>query len=306
MVFRSPAVILNEYAYVWYYRMLHGISKGERIVSLRGDLNRHQLHYFNRAENILHMSRYLISDANIAKYAELIMQFRPKAIFAYPSSVYSLARLLQKNNYKIHVPLIFTSSETLLSYQRETVESFFGGKMFDWYGNVERTIALGQCEHGNYHEMPMYSVTTYTEKGIVTTPLINRAFPLIRYLVDDKITKLNMTCPCGKQHVIKSIEGRVSDALVLPDGTNIGVAGLDQIFRDVDNILYAQIIQDDQDHINVNVVQTPGYSDRNGQHLMSNIRERLPESLRVTVNKIEEEEIIKTKSGKLLLANTFL
>lgn len=301
MVYRSSSVILNEYAYVWYYRMRHGIKKGEPVVSLRGDLNMHQMYYFNKVENILYMSRYLISQANIAKYAELIEAFKPKAIFAYPSSVYSLAHLLEKNNYDIKVPLIFTSSETLFGYQRQKIESYFEGKMFDWYGNVERTIAIGQCEFGNYHEMPLYSVNDYTDKGIITTALINKAYPLIKYFVDDKITKLNEVCGCGKQHVIKAIEGRMSDALVLPDGTHIGVAGLDQIFRDVDNIQYAQIIQDEPDHINVNLVQSPQYSDANRDHLMKNIRLRLPETVRVTFHKINEEEIIKTKAGKFKL-----
>ncbi|MBA4167037.1 MAG: phenylacetate--CoA ligase family protein [Chitinophagaceae bacterium] len=301
MVYRSSSVILNEYAYVWYYRMSHGIKKGERIVSLRGDLDMHQMHYFNKSENILYLSRYLLSQANIAKYAALIRDFKPKAIFAYPSSVYSLAHLLEKNNYDIKVPLIFTSSETLFGYQREKIESFFSGKMFDWYGNVERTIAIGQCDFGNYHEMPLYAVNDYTDTGIITTPLINKAYPLIKYFVDDKIAKLNETCGCGKQHIIKAIEGRMSDALVLADGTHIGVAGLDQIFRDVDNILYAQIIQDQHDHIKINLVQTPEYSDHNRDHLMKNLRLRLPMSVRVTFNKISEEEIIKTKSGKFKL-----
>ena len=301
MVYRSSSVILNEYAYVWYYRMSHGIKKGEPIVSLRGDLDMHQMYYFNKSENILYMSRYLISQANIAKYAELITEFKPKAIFAYPGSVYSLAHLLKENNVDIKVPLIFTSSETLFGYQREKVESFFEGKIFDWYGNVERTIAIGQCNFGNYHEMPMYAVTDFTDTGIITTALINKAHPLIKYFVDDKIIKLNEVCGCGKQHIIKAIEGRMSDTLVLTDGTHIGVAGLDQIFRDVENILYAQIIQTEYDHIKANLVQTPEYSDHNQDHLMKNIRLRLPMSMRVTFNKIQEDEIIKTKAGKFKL-----
>jgi len=149
--------------------------------------------------------------------------------------------------------------------------------------------------------MPMYAVTDFTDTGIITTALINKAHPLIKYFVDDKIIKLNEVCGCGKQHIIKAIEGRMSDTLVLTDGTHIGVAGLDQIFRDVENILYAQIIQTEYDHIKANLVQTPEYSDHNQDHLMKNIRLRLPMSMRVTFNKIQEDEIIKTKAGKFKL-----
>ena len=301
MVYRSPSIILTEYAYVWYYRMAHGIRKGDPIVSLRGDLNMHKMHYFNKAENILYMSRYLISRANIAKYTELIADFKPKAIFAYPSSVFSLAHLLSETNAKIEVPLIFTSSETVYPHQREKIESYFKGKIFDWYGNVERTIAIGQCDFGNYHEMPLYSWNDFTDKGIITTSLINKSYPLIKYFVDDKISKLNETCGCGKHHIIKAIEGRMSDAIILADGTHIGGGGLGQIFKDVKNIRYAQMFQTAVDHIKINLVQNPEYSEADKNHLMKNLRERLPESVKVTFNKINEEEIIRTASGKFKL-----
>jgi len=300
-VYRTPMAIMNEYAYVWYYRMSHGIKKGDPIVSLRAKLKRDQLFYFNRAENILYISPFLLSQDNIGTIATILSDFKPKALFSYPSFMCNLAHLLKLKGYHLTIPLLFTSSETLYAHNRMKLEEYFHARIYDWYGNVERTIAIGECEYGNYHEMPLYSFNEYKEDGIITTGLINKSYPLIRYWVEDRIEKINDTCKCGKQHVIRSIEGRINDSLALKNGTFVSGLSVGYAFINVKNIRLAQIVQKDQNHIEVNVVGENGFCSDNRDELMKNLRERLPDDLSMNFNQVEEDSITKAKSGKFKL-----
>ncbi len=298
-VYRSFNSIITENAYLWHFRKQHGLNIGDPIVSLRGVLDRQQLKYYNSSENTLYLSSYLLNSQNIGKYYEELKRFSPRAILAYPSSVYSLVTLLEQKKYKINVPLIFTSSETLYLFQIDRIEKCLNGKIFDWYGNAERTIALGQCRFGNYHEMPLYSFNEYFDNGVVGTSLINKSFPLIRYYTDDIIKREQLLCSCGKNHVIKKIDGRSDDVVVLKDGTQIG--RLDVAFKGLNNILFSQIIQDEWDHIIVNIVPENEFTDIDREEVKTNIRNRVGESIKIDVRIINESELIKSTNNKFKL-----
>ena len=78
--------------------------------------------------------------------------FRPIAIEGYPSSLYSLALFLKDAELELNIPITFTSSETLLDYQRDLIEERLGTEIHDRYGMTERTIFLVEshnCRVGN-------------------------------------------------------------------------------------------------------------------------------------------------------------
>lgn len=298
-MYRSAGAILKENAYVWQYRTSQGLNLGDPFVSMRGVLDNKTLHYYNKAENTLYLSSYLLNKANIKKYAALLTEFKPKAIFAFPSSLFTLSNLLEEAGLHVEVPLLFTSSETLYPFQREKIENTLNARIFDRYSTAERTILLHECKHGNYHAAPKYGLSDFLEKGVITTAFINKAFPLIKYQIDDSFRYMDKSCECGKGKGISSIEGRVDDVVLLEDGTRIGRLGV--AFQGIPHLRYAQIIQEDTNGIKVNIVTTPDFKKPEQDLLEKKLRQRLNKSLEIIFNKVEECDIIKTHSGKFKL-----
>ena len=298
-LYRSAGSILKENAYVWQYRKTMGLAVGEKHISMRGVLDNKTLNYFNKSENALYLSSYLLSRANIKRYAKYIHDFRPKAIVAFPSSLFTMVNLFEQEGLHAHVPLLFTSSETLYPFQREKIESFFKGRIYDRYSTAERSILLHECEHGNYHEAPKYSFFEFKDKGVVTTSFINKAFPLIKYRIDDTFVMMDGPCACGKGTGVSSIEGRMDDVVVLEDGTRIGRLGV--AFQGIPHLRYAQIIQEKQGEILVNVVTADGFNNDNQGLLEKKLRQRLNNTLVIRFNKVKEDVIQKTRSGKFKL-----
>jgi phenylacetate-CoA ligase len=298
-VYRSPGSIIRENAYVWYFRSSHGLNVGDPIVSMRGKLDGSTLSYYNKAENTLYLSIYLLSPSNIRKYAQLIKEFQPKAICALPSTMFTFVNLLNQEEVDLHVPMVFTASSTLYPFQRDKIETTLSTKLIDWYGNAERTITLGQCPHGNYHEFPMYSLNEFRNNGVVTTSLTNRAFPLIRYFVDDKFTLLDGPCPCGREKAIRSVEGRFEDAVILADGRMVN--GLGIAFQGIHNLRYAQIIQERINHLKINLVAGPAFSKHDEEAILKKLHQRMNEEVEIEFHRVQESDIIRTPAGKFTL-----
>jgi phenylacetate-CoA ligase len=246
----------------------------------------------------LYISSFALNDKNIKKIIAVIKDFKPKAALGYPSSLYTIASWLVENNQELDIPLSFTSSESLLAFQEEKIKLAFNTKMYDWYGNAERTISLYR-EEGKYYEPFLYSINEYTQSNVITTSLINDYFPLIRYEVNDKIIASEDFNIEKKSFVVNSIEGRVEDYVVLLDGSKIG--RLDVVFKGVKNIKFAQIIQEEKFSVIVKIVKGTNFSTRDEAKLINNLVMKLGQDFKVHIQYINKEDLEITSSGKFKL-----
>ena len=121
IVYRDYESILNEHAYIWWYRINSGLNPKDRKISIRGDLNRETLYYLDKTSNTLFISSFALNDSNIKKMIPVIRDFNPKAALGYPSSLYTFAVWLEENNEELNIPLSFTSSESLLAFQERII-----------------------------------------------------------------------------------------------------------------------------------------------------------------------------------------
>ncbi len=71
------------------------------------------------------LSAFDLGEAALARYTSSIDQYRPEVMYGYASAFYVLARYLERVGWRRRFPLkaIFTTAETLLDFQRQTIES---------------------------------------------------------------------------------------------------------------------------------------------------------------------------------------
>jgi len=298
VVYRDYDSILNEHAYIWWYRINSGLNPKDRKISIRGDLNRDTIHYLDKASNTLFISSFALNDSNINKIIPIIIEFSPKAALGYPSSLYTIASWLEENNEMLNIPLSFTSSESLLAFQEEIINKTLNTKLFDWYGNAERTIALYR-EDSKYYEPLLYSINEYEKDRVITTSLINNYFPLIRYEVNDVIDCTGKYDFNKKSIIIGGIDGRVEDYVLLPDGTRIG--RLDVVFKGLNNVSMAQIIQKDKFTVDIRLVPLPTYSKNDELLLIKNLKSKLGNAINLNIVLVNKDQIEYSKSGKYKL-----
>lgn len=296
-VYESLSSVWRSQAYTYCSRRRDGFTYGQPIVSLRGNLDKTLTHLKVHISNTLYLSSYNINKSTVAVYYRLILGHNPVAIEGYPSSLYSLALLLKEADLELHIPVTFTSSETLLDYQRKLIEEQLGTEIYDRYGMTERTIYLLEAHnHNGYYEAPGYSINEYLEDGEICTSLVNEAFPMIRYRSND-VMEMMEAAEENPQIVVKRVEGRKEDFLRCKDGSRI--MRLDFLFKGVKHVKMSQLVQDEKGILEVCVVPESDFDGEDRKRIEHNLIARVGAgNIDYRIKLITEKEIRYTSRGK--------
>ena len=252
--------------------------------------------------------RVLISTQDpIENVIDRLANFKPDVIDAYPSFLLLLARELEKRGNVIQPRLVFASGELLDARSRKLINSAFEVEMFDVYGCTEAGCVAWECsEHAGYHINMDLVATEFVKNGehvtegetgeIILTPLFNYAMPLIRYRIGDIGAPSNEHCPCGRGlPLMKVLEGRFEDFIVLPSGRIITPLVTSRYFDNIEGIAEYRIIQKKRDDFVIRIVLEEGHND----YLLTQLSDRFKKGFGedVTIN-IEVLDVIPRK-GKL-------
>ena len=297
-VFEDWKSIWREQAYFYCYRKRCGYTYGQPLVSLRGNLGKKDTMMYVHISNTLYLSSYNINEQTVWAYYKGIEKRSPQAIEGYPSSLYNLALLLKDKGLYCNIPVCFTSSENLLDFQRQLIEERFQTKIFDHYGTTERTIRISESiKHDGYFEDPGYSINEYLKDRVVSTSLINSAFPLIRYQSSDVVILKENTK--DERVSIDKIQGRSGNCIKGKDGSIYNNAALTFILTYSHNIRYAQFIQKKNGKVLLNIVPEAVFSSQNLDELKQMIDLKIGLSnLELEINLIKEQDLIYTTRNK--------
>ena len=299
-----PAVRNLAWAGVSYQsrRVMFGVRKVCRF-----DQDKSPFWRFSPAEDMAYASVYHLSPKNIPAYLDFLRTYRPEMIMGYPSALHTIAQYaLEHNDKPSPVKAIFTTSETVTESHRQTIEEAWQCKIYDRYGAVEGCMLAFQCEHGRYHVSPEVGIIEIInaegqscvlgELGeVVCTGLNNLLQPLIRYRTGDVARwAIDQTCPCGREMpILDSIEGRVEDICITSDGRQM--LRFDTVFKGVENIREAQVVQEQLDLFAINLVPAAAFEEHDKQKIKENMRLHAG-NVKVDVRLVDH--IDRTTSGK--------
>lgn len=310
--YRDLHAINRENAFVWRCMMWAGLEPGAPRVWLRGDKivspDQNKPPYWRHvaADSMLMMSAYHLSESSASSYVDALEKFDPAVIQGYPSAVLLLARYLLSSGRPYRgkrLRGVVTSSETVTEEHRKVVRSAFGCTIIDWYGAMERMVAIGNCEHGSYHLMSDYSHVEFLplEDGtheVVGTGFDNFLMPFIRYRLGDSVVLAdpNYKCPCGRHFpVIEKIIGRLDDYIVTPSGRHVMM--MCNLLDGLKGLIEGQIRQEVPGEINVLLVSAPGQETANRDQVIASAATILGPDMVIRVEEVKE--IPRTKNGKL-------
>jgi phenylacetate-CoA ligase len=293
--------LIEEFATVWRMRRGFGVMNpidpnltfnGNIIVPFHQD----QPPFWRRSfyDHRTLFSVYHMTPKNLRSYADAVHSLPAEYIEGYPSAIHLIARTLLEMGRPVapgRIKAVFTSSESLLSFQRKTIERAFGAPVRDRYGVSEKVVSMTECREGSLHvdlEYCIVEVETVTETDdfetgpLLVTGLSNHATPLFRYRIGDVGTRSKHPCPCGRAgDVFLHVDGRIDDYVLTPDGRLVG--RLDHIFKAQFDVAEAQIIQISEASIDVLIVPRSSYSNASSRALMREIRARLGTEMKIKI-----------------------
>jgi phenylacetate-CoA ligase len=307
--------LAEEYASVWRMRRSFGVEgpatpnltfNGNIIVPFRQ--TQPPFWRMSAYDHRALFSVYHMTPRNLRDYVDAVLELPASYIEGYPSAIHLVARALLQEGRGFapgRMQAVFTSSESLLSFQRETIEKAFGAPVRDRYGVSEKVVSMTECAAGRLHvdmefcivEVEPAEETEETVTGpLLVTGLSNDATPFFRYRIGDVGTRWKRPCPCGRAgDVFLAVDGRIEDYVMTPDRRLIG--RLDHIFKQQYDVAEAQILQDTKEAVRIRVVPRSTWSDASERALRKEVRARLGDEIAVTVEIVND--IPREPNGKL-------
>jgi len=252
----------------------------------------------------LYLSPYHLSEEICRRFLQLLVEWRPRYLRGYPSSLYLLARAARHEGISLpSLRAAFTASESLLEHYRAEIEGSFGVPVFDHYGQAEITAMLHECErHEGMHVLSDYAYVEFLpaeQAGLhrmIATNLYNSAMPLIRYDTGDLVELAKKPCSCERNFpLVRRIIGRADQLLLHRDGFFIPSVNIYTYFAKQDGVLRFQIIQRDRHDVEVRIFPRAGV---NKQKLLEMIRQEMTLRFGGEVRVIPTEEFEQSGEGK--------
>jgi len=246
-----------------------------------------KIKYYNN-KRVLGVSKFHMDDTNLALYLKEMESFKPEWMLVQTSVLLRIIEFLKK--YDLQLPqsirYIELNGEMTPQFIRNNFNSFFNIPIADMYGAVEVNAIAYECPFHHKHILNQNVFVEETQDGeILVTSLQNKAVPLIRYSLGDRVHIESENCACGYEgKTIKIFEGRTTDRIKLENNSYIDpyvflycIEKTNLILNN--SIIQYKIIQPDIDNIVMSIVL-----DKNYTHWSAAIIDELKKNIQNVIN----------------------
>ncbi len=270
-----------------------------------------KLHIYRLVE----VSTLLEPDDILARLRNL----RPDVLNGYPGILARLMGLMgEQDRQAIRPRFVLTGAEALTQQQRAQIVRGLGVPVFDMYGCAEFNLVGWECKDtGQMHTCDDAVIVEVVQDGrpvatgergeLVATSLYSYAMPLIRYRLDDVVTKGCTCCPCGQPYsTVHAVQGRVAEHFLLPSGRMIHPFEISQVIRGEPGAWVAQyqLIQERQDLIVLQVVPLAAPSPERLASLANSVSALVGSDMKFEIRLVGD--ILPEKGGKYRLYRSLL
>jgi len=320
-LFATPERVAESFAAVWRQRRSFGAKVDDPNITFNGRMivpfrqRRPPFWRRNAWAGQTLFSVYHMAPANMPAYVQAVHDTPARYAQGYPSALHLVARAMLAEKRPLppgRLVAVFTSSESLLEFQRDVIAEAFAAPVRDHYACSELAVSMGACAQDRLHvDMeycivevePVEETADWVRGPLLVTGLGNEALPFLRYRIGDIGTRAKTPCPCGRPgDSFLSIEGRVEDYVATPDGRLIG--RLDHVFKQQTSVAEAQIVQKRPDRILVFVVPSADWRDSSEALLVQEIRKRLGDEIGISVELTDA--IPREPNGKFRAVKSYL
>ena len=268
---------VNERSYTWaaYWRWLSWmrLERGDKTATVWGQPIIDDSKYKKMMHGILsliyneiRLNSFDLTEDAMGSFSKRLIKYKPKRIHGYTSSLFNVAKYVEKNGIDLPSMIVSTTTEVLEPQHRQYFEKIFKNRVFDQYGCGECGSIAFECDaHEGLHitqehviiESLMDAERNYggNRGEVVLTNLDSYFMPFIRYKNGDVIETSDELCSCGRTlPLIKRIGGRIGDALETPTGQFVHQQYFTLLLKgtkryDKYNINKYQVVQEAKDKI---------------------------------------------------------
>jgi phenylacetate-CoA ligase len=245
----------------------------------------HQLTYRHRELPSFGSDGTSLKESDLDFYIHEIGKSRPYVLKALPTYLHVLAHHIKENNLVAPpVAIVKPMGASVSPKVRDFIQQVFACDFFEDYGSHEFSGIAAECDaHDGLHVcMSDFIIEVvrdgrHAEEGelghILITDLKNTVMPFIRYRIGDVGRFYASKCSCGRESVRISLEGRIEDLIVAPNGRVFTGDFFQDFFFLQPDVRFFQLNQQARNRFELLLVPTNGECDR--QRIVTDLQEHL-------------------------------
>lgn len=244
---------------------------------------------------------------------KILLKSRPKHIYGYTNAIYLFAKYAESRSDKIEfIKSVATTAENLHDFQRSIIGNTFG-IVYDQYGCSEINGIAAQTVYDNHYSViDPHVYVEYSDivdegrnlRKLIITDMYNHVMPFIRYengdlaVPEDSIVTRNSILPYKK---FKSIDGRVSDIIELPEGGSLVVPSFfgSRMLKNISGIIQYQVVREETNRIKINLITDDNFGSNSRDIIIDTLNEYLPKALKFDL--VYNQDLVKSTNGKFKL-----
>lgn len=193
-----------------------GLQKGELVANLfaSGSLYSSFL-AVDRYSEELELAQLPIGGlTKIDEIVEILLNFKPTAIFGLPSLIMMYAEYCEKNKIDLKIEKILFAGEHFYENQKKYLIKTFKTKKFisAGYATVDAGMIGYQCAKampGVHHLLDQHLKMEIIENEAVVTSFMRDGMPVVRYQTGDHVEWVKDQCTCGSESPQFKLLGRL-------------------------------------------------------------------------------------------------
>jgi phenylacetate-coenzyme A ligase PaaK-like adenylate-forming protein len=273
-----------------------GKGLGQREMKIWGneaDLLKGSIGWKAKLENFIYNRKFEqcwhLPTRRIRDIIRHINEWQPQMLWCYRDGIDAVARYINEHGVRVHSPAsVVLGGATVYPFMAAAIEKAFKSPAISAYGSREVGAVACQClERSGLHIAhqahrveaigPDGRPVFETDGELAITPLMNYAMPFIRYRIGDQGRMTVRHCACGRAFpMLDALTGRVVEVLHNVRGEQVDPVYFMWLIAEKANsrvLKKAQIVQEEDGAITVNLVLEPHASVQQAQPHLEDIRE---------------------------------
>lgn len=251
----------------------------------------------------VYFSAYHMSEENLQGYCDAINRYKLQWIHGYPSSITMLAKYVLENAIEFEHPVkyITVCSENIYDHQISMIERAFHILPYQNYGQTENVARFEEDIEHRFRVVEDYAAVEFVDVNgdgrhhIIGTDLWNDYMPFLRYDTND----IAFCEEKADGRYISSLDGRAEDYIYLLDGSKVG--RMDHLFKDMENVSAAQIVQNSMGRVTLCIVRNAAYNENDENKIKNELEQRFAKRLQYEINYCEKLEVGKNGKQRFII-----
>ncbi|MCZ2142515.1 MAG: hypothetical protein LC102_03685, partial [Ignavibacteriales bacterium] len=248
---------------------------------------KHDLYYLLKGK--ISVNGITFTNDKYLSIVKMMTDNKVKYLYGYAAAIYLFAEFVRANRLDLpYLKGVITTSEILLPEYYSIIKEAFNVPVLDAYGAADGGISAYKLDDGlfevGYNAIAQIENRDISQHGpLLTTDLLNYAFPFIRYELGDEVSLSQTNESVFNGQVFSKVLGRTPDVMRFANGRTLTGPGFTILLKDFNVYAYRLYSPNDKNLV-CEIQKSHGFSVEEETKIRESLEYQAGENVKVDIH----------------------